>query len=408
MLTGISVSANRTRQRVALGHVEELKTMKRMNVAGMMLAVVLVLTGGCSQWLSKRALERGTAAMKQNDYATAVKQFEKAARHIVDSPDLYFNLGRSYQQLNNLDAALKNYQTALDLKPSDTDCMMCIGEILLKRQKWDEATAIYEKASMGLPPDANLLTALAKAAAGAGRTDAARIDLLRALRADPNCAAAHYDLGCLYRDVFMLPAEAVEQFESFLRTADPRDPHVASAREKVLQLKQVVARQAPQLPPGAKRDPAAAVKLVAEGEHQRLAKQLPKAEKAYREALVADPLCQDAALDLALLFKAKNNPAEAMKLLLRASSMEPLRQTILLETAQTALALKDYPTAGRMLDRVIASSPSFAPAYASMAVVRHFQGQKAAARVYAEQFVRLAAPGPERDRYEAWAKTLPR
>ena len=382
--------------------------MKRMNVAGMLLAVVLVLSGGCSQWLSKRALERGTAAMKQGDYATAVKQFEKASRHIVDSPDLYYNLGRSYQQLNNLDAALKNYRTALNLKPSDTDSMMCIGEILLKCQKWDEATAIYEKASQGMPPDALLLTALAKAATGAGRTDAARIHLICALRADPNCAAAHYDLGCLYRDVYMLPTEAIEQFEFFLRLVDPRDPHVGSAQEKILRLKQVAGRQALQLPPGAKRDPATAAKLVAEGEHQRAAKQLPKAEKAYRDALAADPLCQDAAFNLALLFKAKNNLPEAMKLLLRASCMEPLRQTILLETAQTALALKDYPIAGRMLDRVIANSPSFAPAYASMAVVRQYQGQKSAARVYAEQYVRLAPPGPDRDRYEAWAKLLPR
>ena len=281
-----------------MGYTEGRKTMKRMNVAGMLLAVVLVLSGGCSQWLSKRALERGTAAMKQGDYATAVKQFEKASRHIVDSPDLYYNLGRSYQQLNNLDAALKNYRTALNLKPSDTDSMMCIGEILLKCQKWDEATAIYEKASQGMPPDALLLTALAKAATGAGRTDAARIHLICALRADPNCAAAHYDLGCLYRDVYMLPTEAIEQFEFFLRLVDPRDPHVGSAQEKILRLKQVAGRQALQLPPGAKRDPATAAKLVAEGEHQRAAKQLPKAEKAYRDALAADPLCQDAALAL--------------------------------------------------------------------------------------------------------------
>ena len=391
-----------------MSYAEELKTMKRMNVAGMMLVMVLVLTGGCSQWLSKRALERGTAAMKQGDFATAVKQFEKASRHIVDSPDLYYNLGKSYQQLNNLDAAQKNYETALNLKKDDTDCMMCIGEILLKRQKWDEATAIYEKASQGMPPDALLLTSLAKAANGAGHSDAARIYLLRALHADPNYAPAHYDLGCLYRDVYMLPAEAVEQFESFLRFADSRDPHVPSAREKVLQLKQVVGRQTMQLPPGAKRDPAAAAKLVVEGDRQRAAKQLPKAEKAYRDALVADPLCQDATFDLALLFKAKNNLPEAMKQLLRAASMEPLRQTILLEAAQTALTLKDYPTAGRMLDRVIATSPSFAPAYASMAVVRQYQGQKSAARAYADQYVRLAPPGPDRDRYEAWAKTLPR
>ena len=382
--------------------------MKRMQVAGMALAAGLVLTSGCSQWIGKRALERGAAAMKQGDYATAVKQFERASKRIVDSPDLYYNLGKSYQQLDNLDAAQKNYQAALNLKPNDTDAMMCIGEILLKRQKWDEAAAIYEKASLGLPPDASLLTSLAKAAAGAGHTDAARIYLIRALRADPNDATARYDLGCLYRDVYMLPAEAVEQFEVFLRTADSRDPHVSVAREKILRLKQVVGRQALQLPPGAKRDPATGIKLVAEGDKQRAAKQLPKAEKAYRDALAADPLCQDAAFNLALLYKGKNNLPEAMKLLLRASNMEPLRQATLLEAAQTAITLRDYPTASRMLDRVIATAPSYAPAYASMSVVRLNQGQKSAARAYAEQFVRLAPPGPDRDRYEAWTKTLPR
>ena len=382
--------------------------MKRMNVTGMMLLAMLVLSGGCSQWLSKRALEHGTKAMKQGDYKTAVQQFEKASKHIVDSPDLYYALAKSYEQLNDLDKAQKNYETVLNLKPSDTDSMMSIGEILLKRQKWDEAAAIYEKASLGMPPDAVVLTALAKAATGAGRTDAARIYLIRALHADANYGVAHYDLGCLYRDVFMLPTEAIEQFEAFLRMADPREPHVPSAREKILQLKQVVGRQAMQLQTGVKRDPAAAVKLVAEGDHQRTAKQLPKAEKAYRDALAADPLSQDAAFNLALICKAKNNLPEALKLLLRAASMDPLRQATLLEAAQTALALKDYPTAGRMLDRVIASTPAFAPAYASMAVVRNSQGQKAAARVYAEQYVRLATPGPERDRYEAWAKSLPK
>ncbi|MFZ4396639.1 MAG: tetratricopeptide repeat protein [Kiritimatiellia bacterium] len=381
--------------------------MKQMQGAGLVLVIGLVLTSGCSQWISKRALERGATAMKQNDYATAVKQFEKAALRIVDSPDLYYNLGKSYQQLNDLDKALKNYQTALNLKPSDTDCMMCIGEILLKRQQWDEATAIYEKVSLGLPPDASVLTSLAKAAHGAGRTDAARIYLIRAVRADANYAPARYDLACLYRDVFMLPAEAIEQFDCFMRLADPQEPHVAMAREKILQLKQVIGRQTLQLPAGAKRNAAAAVKLIIEGDRLRAAKQLPKAEKAYRDALAADPLSQDAAFNLALVCKAKNNLPEAMKLLLRAANMEPLRQTTLLEAAQTAIVLKDWPTASRMLDRVLASSPAFAPAYASMALVRQYQGQKAAARVYAEQFVRLAAPGPDRDRYEKWASTLP-
>jgi len=382
--------------------------MKRMHVAGMMLLTYLLMTSGCSGWLSKRALQNGTNAMKHGDFATAVKQFERASHTITDSPDLYFDLGRSYQQLTppNLDLAIKNYKAALNLKPTDTDCMICIGEIYLQRQQWDEATAIYEQAG-GQAPDARVLTALAQAAKGAGHTDAARIYLIRALIANHSCAPALYDLGCLYRDVYMIPAEAIEQFELYLRTADSTDPRVPKAHEKVSALKQVVGRQA-LLPAGTKRDPGAAVKLVAEGDKQRTAKQLPKAEKAYRDALAADPLSQDAAFNLALICKDKKNLPEALKLLLRAASMEPLRQATLVEAAQTAIAVKDYPTASRMLDRLIATSPTFAPAYASMAVVRLAQGQKSAARVYAEQFVRLAPPGPDRDHYEKWAATLPR
>ncbi len=379
--------------------------MKRTQMAGVVLLAGLLLTSGCSGWLAKRALERGTAAMKQGNYKVAAEKFERAARTIVDSPDLYYNLGKCYLQLDNLDAAQKNFQAALNLKKDDLDSLVSLGDILLKRQKWDEAAALYETASQGMPANAALLTSLAKAAAGAGRTDAARIYLIRALRIDPSCAPAAYDLACLYRDVYLLPAESIALFEAFLRTADAHNPHATVAREKILQLKQVLARQAPQV---AKRDPAAALKLVAEGDKQRIAKLAAKAEKAYRDALNADPLCQDAAFNLALLLKAKNNQSEALKLLLRASAMEPLRQATLLESAQTALALKDYVAAGRMLDRVIATSPSFAPAYASMAIVRLYQGQKAAARVYAEQYVRLAPPGPDRDRYEAWARTLPR
>lgn len=384
--------------------------MKRMHLAAGFLIAGLVLSGGCSQWLSKRALERATAAMKRGDYALAVKQFEKASKTITDSPDLYYSLGQSYEHLTppDLDAALRNYQNALNLKPSDVDCMLSIGEILLKRQRWDEAAAIYEKASQGMPPDARLLTCLAQAAVGAGRSDAARIYLVRALRADPMYAPAMYDLGCLYRDVYMLPAEAILQFDAFLRAASPQDPHAGRAREKIQQLTQVLNRQRIQLAPGAKRDPAAALKLIAEGDKQRTAKALPKAEKAYRDAMVADPLNPDAVFNLAQVCKDKKNVPEAMKLLLRASAMEPLRQATLLEAAQTAIALKDYPTAARMLDRVLAIAPSFAPAYASMAVVRYAQGQKAAARVYAEQYVRLAPPGPDRDKYEGWIRTLPK
>jgi Tfp pilus assembly protein PilF len=45
------------------------------------------------------------------------------------------------------------------------------------------------------------------------------------------------------------------------------------------------------------------------------------------------------------------------------------------------MALKDWTTASQALNRVLAISPAYPPAYASLAIVRQYQGQKSAARV---------------------------
>ena len=381
--------------------------MKRTQCAGMILLATLLMTTGCSEWISKRALERGLAAMHQGDYATAAKQLEKASHHIVDNASLYYNLGTAYYGLGQIDNALKAFQTALELTPNDREVMQFIGKIHLQRQEWDLAGAMFEKAGLGQPPDAHLLAYLAEAANGAGRTDAARIYLIRALNADRTFAAAYYDLGAMYAEKYMLPAEAVDCYEVFVHMADQKDPHVEKAKAGIVRLQQVLSRLPQPLPPGAKRDPAAGLKFVADGDKQRAAKQMVKAEKAYRDALVADPLCHDAAYNLAQILKSKNNLPDALKMLVRASAIEPVRQTTLLDCAQTAITLKQYRDAACMLDRVIARWPNSAPAYAFMALVRQADGHAADARVYVDQYVRLAPPGPERDRYEAWAKTLP-
>ena len=381
----------------------------RTRCVGIGLLAGLLLAGGCSQWISKRAMERGLLALRQGDFPTAVKQLDKAAHHAkeTDAPTVYYNLGIAHFNLNELEPALKAFRTALELAPSDRETMVYIGNIHLKRQEWSEATGMFERAGQGRPPDAQLLSALAQAANGVGHVDEARVDLIRALHADRTYATAFYDLGELYAGKYMLPAEAVENFEIFVRMADPKDPHITKAKAGILRLKNVIGRFAPPMPAGMKRDPAVAVKLTAEGDRQRAAHQAAKAEKASRDALAADPLCQDALYNLALFARGRNANPEALKLLVRATAIEPAHPATLFECAQTALVLKDYATAGRMLDRVIACSPEHALAYASLAVVRLAQGHPDQARVYAEQYVRLAPPGADRDRFEAWARSLP-
>jgi len=383
--------------------------MKRTSSASTVLLAGLLLAGGCSQWVSKRAMERGLAALRQGDYPTAVKQLEKASHHAkdTDAANVYYNLGIAHYNLNALEPAMKAFRTALELAPTDRETMVYIGNINLKRQEWAEATSIFERAGQGRPPDAQLLGALAQAANGAGHVDEARIDLIRALHADRTYAPAFYDLGELYAGKYMLPAEAVDNYETFIRMADAKDPHIAKAKASIMRLKQFISRLTPPVPAGQKRDPAVALKCTAEGERQRAAHQTAKAEKAYRDALAADPLCQDALYNLALFAKARGALPEALKLLVRATAIEPAHPATLFECAQTALAVKDYATAGRMLDRVLACTPENALAYASLAVVRQAQRHPDQARVYAEQYVRLAPPGADRDRFDAWARSLP-
>ena len=384
--------------------------MKRSMRAGVVLAAAAMLLGGCGQWASRRAMEKGLAALRQGDYATAAKQFERAARHVAvaDAPALYYNLGTADYHLGRYDEARKAFETALELAPGDRDSLVYLGQIRLKRQEWSEASRLFEEAGAGRPPDARLLVFQAEAADGTGRRDAARVLLIRALQADRTCAPALYNLGCLYRDRYMLPSEAIDCFEMFVRTADAQDPHAEKARASIARLKQVLSRMPPPVAPGTKRDPHTAQKLADEGNRQRQAKQWPLAEKAFRDALAADPLCHDALYGWAQMQRTRGAAAEAFRLLLRAASVEPLRQTTVLECAQAALQSKDYADAGRLLDRAIALWPTCAPAYAALALVRQAEGHPAEARVYAEQYVRLAAPGPDRDRYEAWVKTLPR
>lgn len=381
--------------------------MRSYGVLSGLFAIVLLLAGGCTQWTSKRALDRGAAALKRGDYAAAVVQLEKASRHIADAPQLYYNLGTAYYNLNRYDQAVKAFETALELAPTNREAMIYLGNLHLKRQEWTEAARQFQRAGENRPPDAELLASLAQAANGAGRTDAARLCLIQALRADHTYAPAYYDLACLYDQRFMLPVEAVDAYQLFLQTVNSKDPHVEKARASIVRLQQVISRMQPTVPAGAKRDPAKGLQLAAEGDRQRAARQMDKAAKAYRDALAADPLCHDALYGQAQIARAKSNLAETYKWLRAAVAIEPVRQQTLLECAQAAMAAKDYANAGRWLDRAIARWPALAAPYASLAVVRQMEGHAADARLYAEQFVRLSPPGPDRDRYQAWARTLP-
>jgi tetratricopeptide (TPR) repeat protein len=64
-------------------------------------------------------LEAGNQSYSSADYSGAVSQYESVLRSGLESSGLYFNLGNAYFKLNNIPAAILNYEKAAKLDPTD-------------------------------------------------------------------------------------------------------------------------------------------------------------------------------------------------------------------------------------------------------------------------------------------------
>ena len=152
----------------------------------------------------------------------------------------------------------------------------------------------------------------------------------------------------------------------------------------------------------------AAAKLLQEGVRLQIAKQYPKAAKAYRDALAEDPLTFSAAFGLATVYKAQGQKAEAVEAFRHATDISPSHQDSYFQAAELALQLKHSAEAAKILDRAIARSP-FNPANAElMARIRYAESRLPEARAYGEFYLSLLPPGDRnRGPYEKWVKSLP-
>ncbi len=65
--------------------------------------------------------EQGVQAYQQNEYQTAIEQFELALQHGKASAALYYNLGNAYYKLDDIGSAILNYERAKKMEPRDED-----------------------------------------------------------------------------------------------------------------------------------------------------------------------------------------------------------------------------------------------------------------------------------------------
>jgi len=106
------------------------------------------------------------------------KAFEKAVeayKKLIDkNPNddvAYFNMGRSYNKLNEDQDAEKALRQAVKLKPDDTEYQTELGSILIKLAKYGEAVAALNKALEIDPDNSEAQDLLEDAKAGKKRVD---------------------------------------------------------------------------------------------------------------------------------------------------------------------------------------------------------------------------------------------
>lgn len=375
---------------------------------------LLVLAGlfgaGCGSDSGQKTLKQGVAAFDGKDYPTAITLFTRAAKRMTDSVPLYYHLGLAHLHQGEIEPALAAFNAVLELAPGHSEAKACLGQIAYLQNEPAKAQGYFEQAlatASGNEAKARVLTSLALTEMARDRNDLARLYLLRAQQNNRHYAPAYYNLASLYRDKFNLREEALDQFELYVRLAPKGDRHLEKADNNIKRLRLNLARTQAELSDGQRRDPAAAARLLQEGARLNAAKQYPKAAKAFRDALAADPLTFSAAYGLAMTYKNQGQRAEALESFRRAAQINPSHQDSFIQAAELAFQLRHYAEAAKILDRTIARSP-FSPATAElMARIRYAETRLPEARAYGEFYLSLLRPEECPPAYVKWVQSLP-
>jgi protein O-mannosyl-transferase len=165
-------------------------------------------------WQNSEVLSRRTLACTTDNYVA----------HLI--------LGNALLQKGNADAAIAQYQQALQINSNDAPAHNNLGIILLQRDKADEAIAQYQQAVQIQPDFTQAHENLGDALLQKGKADEAIAQYKQALQIYPDYAEAHYHLGnALFQRGRV--DEAIAQFEQALQL-EPADPAIQNKLALVL------------------------------------------------------------------------------------------------------------------------------------------------------------------------------
>ena len=208
-------------------------------------------------------------------------------RHVIavgpPSSTAHYNLGRSFEDENQLDIARDYYRRAVKINPANPDAHYNLARLLAKQGDPVEAIRYYRVALQIRPNDADTHNNLGLLLAQRGELQPALMEFREAIRIDPTYSKAYFNLGRIlaqqgnidsavhnYRQALRL---APDQFEIHLQLGDllEKEGHLVEAKEHF----EAAVKLKPDL---AEARVALARLLIASGDKT-------EAEKEYQEAI---------------------------------------------------------------------------------------------------------------------------
>jgi tetratricopeptide (TPR) repeat protein len=148
--------------------------------------------------LAGTILGQGIDFYQRGDYSRAINAFRRSAALSPFSDNTakaYDYMGLSYMKQEKTVEAVKVYQEAIRLYPTNAEFQLALGDIYLAENEQEEALKAYE-ATVGLDPsNGEARYSLGQSYITAGQLEAAREQFTQVVRLTPTSAAGYYGLG---------------------------------------------------------------------------------------------------------------------------------------------------------------------------------------------------------------------
>ena len=166
------------------------------------------------------------------DAQQALAAYAEAAKLSPKDPQPHLAAAAILRKQNDLDAADREYQTAVELDPTSNDALSGLVDVYVTQKKYSGVKAILSKLLASDPQNGAARMQLARVLTAEGKNDEAAQQLQAGLEANPNDPHAALELGTLYVNAGK-DAEAEQQFRVAVQKL-PQDPEVHFALGSLL------------------------------------------------------------------------------------------------------------------------------------------------------------------------------